>query len=44
MTILIIIGIIAIILLILILSILLSDDGYAKLIKKPVDGEGEDKK
>ena len=41
MTILIIIGII---LSILILSILLSDDGYVELIKKPVDDEGEDKK
>jgi len=37
------IGIILALLGLSILSIILSDDGYAKLIKKPVDDEGSDK-
>ena len=43
MKILIIIGIILVVLSLLILSIILSDDGYAELMKKPVDDEGDKK-
>lgn len=43
MKILIFIGIILAVLGLSILSIILSDDGYADLIKKPIDDEGSDK-
>ena len=44
MKVLIIIGIILVVLSLSILSIILSDDGYAELMKKTVDDVGSDKK